>query len=223
VKQAVRDHFKCKTTKGLELEYQGGVGTSNQHMDAQLYQEDIMTGITDNTMRVYSTLNLAMMHDSGWYNPYYGREGRLSWGKGKGCAFLDNSCIVKGVTSFSDHFCTGIGAGGCLQNNRGRGKCDLQKGISIPSQFRYFKDPTVGGHKFANYCPILRPNAGINEATGMCNDPSDGFFRDIDTYGSYHGAASRCILGSFYDKRQPVSYFQDSVCYEIKCLGTAPF
>jgi len=81
----------------------------------------------------------------------------------------------------------------------------------------------MGGQFFSNYCPILRPTTGINEDSGMCNDPSDGFLIDIEVYGSYHGEASRCIEGSLYMKNLPSSYFQDSVCYEIECIGSSPF
>jgi len=77
----------------------------------------------------------------------------------------------------------------------------------------------MGGQFFTNYCPILRPNAGINEGSGMCNDPFDGFLIDIEWYSSYHGGASRCIEGSIFVKDAP---FQDSVCYEINCKGSAP-
>jgi len=222
VKRTVQEHFNCKTAKGLELEHQGQAGTRNQHMDAKLYQEDVMTGIADSTMRVYSTLNLAMMHDSGWYYPNYGREGKLNWGKGKGCKFLE-TCVSNGQTLFTDHFCTKVGYSGCLHNNRGRGTCDLRKGQKIPQQYQYFRDETMGGKLFSNYCPILRPKTDINEGSGMCNDPSDGFLLDIEIYGSYHGEESRCIEGSLFSKNFPSSYFQDSVCYEIKCIGSAPF
>jgi len=78
VQRVVQDHFNCRSAMGLELEHQGEKGTKNQHLDAKLYQEDIMTGIADSTTRVYSIFNLAMMHDSGWYNPNYGREGRIT-------------------------------------------------------------------------------------------------------------------------------------------------
>jgi len=78
VRRVVQDHFNCKSAYGLELEHQGEKGTKNQHLDAKLYQEDIMTGVADSTMRVYSIFNIAMMHDSGWYNPNYGREGRIT-------------------------------------------------------------------------------------------------------------------------------------------------
>lgn len=61
----------------------------------------------------------------------------------------------------------------------------------------------MGGQVFTNYCPILRPTTGINEDSGMCNDPSDGFLSDIEIYGSYHGEASRCIEGSLFAKNLP--------------------
>ena len=50
-----------------------------------------MTG-THTHDRIVSRLTLAVLEDTGWYEPNYDMADPLSWGKGLGCDFVNKSC-----------------------------------------------------------------------------------------------------------------------------------
>jgi len=221
VKQWVRDHFGCRSMIGAELESQGESYTQWKHWDAQYFFEEMLTGYIDGSPRTFSGLNLALMEDSGWYEANWGREGKLKWGKNQGCTFASGACIKNGYPS-SDHYCNSDKRG-CTHWARGIGACDLRAhGSTIPSYFRYFRDSSQGGDKYANYCPIMKPMIDENEFTSMCNDETDNWLLDMMDHGALHSAESRCVEGAIARPGYTIRG-DNSICYPHTCIGSSPF
>jgi len=232
VMQWTQDHFgirkgSCSGFYGAELENQGGGATAGSHWEASRFFDEVLTGYTDGSARVFSGLNLALMEDSGWYEASWGREGTMKWGKDKGCLFVTGACLHRNAgqatySRFPDHFCVN-GNRGCTHFNKGVGKCNKSKqNKAIPRAYQYFNDPKMGGDEFANYCPIMKPERDINEETSMCNDQTDMWLVEMIDYGSQHGPDSRCVLGGIKRPKAQVQSSDASQCYKHECIGTAP-
>lgn len=70
VKEEARKHFGCSTLEGAELENQGGDGTALTHWEKRIFENEAMAG-THTQNPVYSRVTLALLEDSGWYDPDY--------------------------------------------------------------------------------------------------------------------------------------------------------
>jgi hypothetical protein len=88
----VRQQFNCSTVAGAQLEDGGGTGTSGSHWEKRLFKPDYMTGVLETTGTVISPLTLAFLSDTGWYTVDYSNAQQMTYGYGRGCAFLSDSC-----------------------------------------------------------------------------------------------------------------------------------
>ncbi|RWS04785.1 leishmanolysin-like peptidase [Dinothrombium tinctorium] len=91
VVEEVRNHFNCSLLEGAELEDQGEDGTILTHWEKRVFENEAMTG-THTQSPVYSRITLALMEDTGWYQPNYSLAQPLKWGKNLGCDFCMKSC-----------------------------------------------------------------------------------------------------------------------------------
>ncbi|KAA0194103.1 Leishmanolysin peptidase [Fasciolopsis buskii] len=98
---AARAHFACPTLEGVELENQGGAGTSSAHFEKHIVQvssfcdflkpDELMSGSIGKSSFV-SNLTLSYFQDTGWYEVDYSQADDWQWGKGLGCDFVQKSC-----------------------------------------------------------------------------------------------------------------------------------
>jgi hypothetical protein len=91
-----RKHFGCETLTGVELEDDGGGGTTGSHWEMRTLLNDYMVGINIYSLypTVKSVFTLALLEDSGWYWADYSKADlALKWGHLAGCDFL-RSCDV---------------------------------------------------------------------------------------------------------------------------------
>ena len=100
-----RQHFNCASLIGVPLEDQGETGSVGSHWEARymLSYYMISTEYFDTTI---SDITLALFEDSGYYQVNYYSGGLFKFGKNEGCNFFNKKCIINGVTSFPNEFCT---------------------------------------------------------------------------------------------------------------------
>jgi len=121
-----------------------------------------------------SELFLAALEGSGWYFPNYDMAEPFLWGQGKGCDFLEKTCLDGGENSrFPDYFCSGGDVTGktssCLFGGKGQGVC-------------------LNNDKFADGCPYYVQYSGRD-----CQNPNSSPLFSGETFGNQ----SFCFEGTF--------------------------
>ena len=100
-----RKYFNCDTIEGVELENQGGAGSSVSHWEQRILLGDYMGAVIYQEEMVISEFTLAALEDSGWYKVNYYTGGLMRFGKNKGCQFLETLCINTNYkTEFDNEF-----------------------------------------------------------------------------------------------------------------------
>jgi len=139
VKEFVQNHFDCPSLQGAELENEGGTGTIWSHWEESLFYDEVMTGLASGSGRsVLSNLTLALMEDSGWFQPDYSFGGYLGFGKGAGCEFAEKKCRAVQDANTSKFFCPNPEEVSCTFNGYALGKCEvnpLANGCAIVKGF----------------------------------------------------------------------------------------
>ena len=154
VLKAAKKHFGCSEIDGIELENQGGSGTSGSHWESRVMLGDYMIGF-DYSEIYLSEITLGLFNDSGWYrvNDYTG--GLFRHGKNQKCDFLKEKCIKNEITPFSNEFCIDKAFYRCGSSRLTRSFCYLVSYTSdVPSDYQYFSDTLKGGYSYSDYCPI---------------------------------------------------------------------
>ena len=80
-----KKYFNCDSLEGLELEDQGGQGSSISHWEQRILLGDYMGAVIYQEEMAISEFTLALLEDSGWYKPKYYTGGLFRFGKNKGC------------------------------------------------------------------------------------------------------------------------------------------
>ena len=93
VLEKAKEHYKCDDLFGVPLEYNGGPGTAGAHWSKRYMNTDYMIGDSYGE-NLISEITLALFEDSGWYRIDYSMANIMNWGKGKGCAFFHDQCVV---------------------------------------------------------------------------------------------------------------------------------
>ena len=91
VLEVAKKHFSCEDVKGIPLENEGGDGTANSHWDRVTLGDEMMSGSSINQPK-YSVFTMALLEDTGWYEPVYSYADDFIWGLGEGCGFINNGC-----------------------------------------------------------------------------------------------------------------------------------
>lgn len=147
--------------------------------------------------RRISEFTLAALEGTGWYTPNYVMAEPMFWGKGKGCSFLEQTCIDTSTKQarFTE-FCSARTSGGCSFTGGSKAICgnddikpDLQ--FEIPAAFNYFGDNAKMYDQYADNCPYYY---GINNA--RCYDPTDSNTRRIRD--EFYGTGSMCFSGTLH-------------------------
>jgi len=86
-----REHFGCSTLQGVGLENAGGSGTAGAHWERSELGDEYMTGADINEPKL-SKFTLALLKDSGWYDPVMSLADTILFGKGAGCGFITEKC-----------------------------------------------------------------------------------------------------------------------------------
>ena len=88
VVQQARDHFGCGNLIGIPLEANALSFWDKRVMMGDLMASDLQPGA------VVSSITLALLEDTGWYQINYSQAGYLAWGHKFGCTFANGSCLA---------------------------------------------------------------------------------------------------------------------------------
>merc|ERR1711903_76909 len=91
VLEVAREHYGCDAIEGVPMEDAGGDGTRGSHWEVSYVGDrDVMLGTSFRPGRaVLSSLTLALLEDSGWYDVNWDTAGAWGFGTGLGCAVMD--------------------------------------------------------------------------------------------------------------------------------------
>ena len=246
---AARKHFNCSTLQGIELENQGGEGTMHNHWESRVMLGDYMIGF-EYGESVISEITLALFEDSGWYqvNGLY-TGGLFRFGKGKGCEFINKTCITASTTSNTDkakantrktnssaitttfisnsgnEYCTRRGHSMCLPGRTSTALCYIKDYVlPIPAAFRYFGNATCGGYEPTDFCPV--PYVNIDDEyfyPTHCNT-GKGTSTIPPSLGFTLSDTSICVMSTLTLKGRTDQYafrnVQRAMCHEIECDTT---
>eukprot|EP00003_Mantamonas_plastica_P032833 TRINITY_DN911_c0_g1_i2.p1 TRINITY_DN911_c0_g1~~TRINITY_DN911_c0_g1_i2.p1 ORF type:complete len:1243 (-),score=259.87 TRINITY_DN911_c0_g1_i2:490-4152(-) len=215
----VRNYYGCPTMSGMELEDQGGAGTSLSHWEERLAYNEFMTGsIADNP--VLSGMTLSFLEDMGYYYPDFTFEGiqKLKWGRNQGCGFVDQLCSTTAWPTETGYRCAlpDNGKQGCSVDRESKATCSIVSypTNTVPSYYQYFGVSTLGGAKqFADFCAHQTAYA-----SGNCLKTGNGNSQSY-LYGETFGDSSRCYMSSLLDVRAVFSTSSRPRCYEERCLA----
>ena len=107
VVEHAKKYFNCDSIEGVELEDQGGTGSSGSHWEQRILLGEYMGAVIYQEEMVISEFTLAALEDSGWYKVNYYTGGLMRFGKNKGCKFLEENCyldINSHTTEFENEF-----------------------------------------------------------------------------------------------------------------------
>ena len=230
VVNVARKYFNCKTLEGVELENQGGEGTSGSHWEARILLGDYMNGVIYTPEQVISEFTLALLEDTGYYKANYYTGGLMQFGKNKGCEFLNSKCINDGKVNskFSNEFFDNINNdinyldASCSSGRQSRAYHFLINYGSIPKEYQYFSKSS-GGFETADYCPISfrkyeeektiyyvghcsdigGDNYGINIPYIYSNNKAKYYSSGElkSITGEHHSSNSYCVLSSLISKK----------------------
>jgi len=204
VMKIAKKHFNCELLRGLPLENYGGPGSVNSHWEARYMLGDYM-------------ISQHYLEDTGFYEVEYYTGGLFKFGKNKGCAFFDESCIVNKKTKFHDEFCEENNEPICTQSKTSKGYCynmfyEQVKEKKFEFIFDIFKSLYFAP---ADYCPVPRDSLLSDKKFGFnCNLGKSDLHKD---YGEIIGSNSFCfessLLPSFSNQKEKYQ----PICYEVEC------
>ena len=211
-------HFGCKNITGIPLENYGGAGSAGSHWESRYMLGDYMIA-TDYPEIVISDISLAVFEDSGFYKVNYFTGGLFRFGKGEGCKFLNEKCIINGGTLFANEFCIRTQDPFCTSGHLSKGHCYIAEyPAMLNTPYQYFKNPKVGGYAPADYCPISFDNLYDNTNYYFPTNCKYGMkSMTHPDYGETVGNNSICIESSLVPTWSNQGESFRSICYEIVC------
>jgi leishmanolysin len=207
-----RNFFQCASLSGIEVEDEGGAGSALSHWDKRVLLEEIMTASGGT---VLSAFTLALLEDSGHYRANPSSVEPMVFGAGGGCSFVTSSCntLSGGRDRFWCFDQTSTPA--CTFDRKAIGICDVSTfPQSLPPQFQYFADPTIGGPDFSDHCPWVRGFSNRN-----CVNSNTTVTNDLAVLGFSFGKNSRCFQTSGLIQSGLTSKTDGFRCLETRCLN----
>ena len=228
-----RDFFGCATLQGVELENQrtsSACAVAGSHLEQRVFLQNFMAPVTSHHS-IITPVEMGVMQDSGWYIANYSAADALSgeWGVGQGCAFASDKClglpksapVNVATTGGRPHFCTRFvdvnSHQACTVDRRAVGACSAVAGQSVPTEFSYFTDPSVGSVSpiQTDYCPYIK--AFSNR---VCSDVSQNTGNSAD-FGRVYGPDSLCASSTLLKTGLTTSNHVGVGCFTTACI-TAP-
>ena len=182
-----KQFFNCNSLVGLELEDQGGPGSSISHWEQRILLGDYMGAVIYQEEMAISEFTLALLEDSGWYRPKYYTGGLFRFGKNQGCEFIDNECLDNNLkTQFKNEFFDYSNAwtGSCSTGRQSRTYATISnynyKSIDpLYYRIKVSNDFAPGGSIYtADFCPTngqRYDEVGYNYFYGSCKYGSTNF------------------------------------------------
>ena len=191
VRAIARNQFDCQSLEGAKLENQptGSDSCTGDHWDEHDYYPEALSGVISPTTNILSHLTLALFEDSGWYQANYTMGGNNPWGLGAGCPFVEEPCVTMDPTTGASvlpeyskgYFCLEGSERGCSPALTHKLACTVIDYFYIlprslpPEHFQYFmEEPTKGGPRQADFCPLFGSTYGGLDAEGLaCEDTAN--------------------------------------------------
>lgn len=140
-----------------------------------------------------SEFTLALLEGSGWYQVNYDMAEVITWGKNKGCDFLETPCFNKDTqTAKFEEFCSRIQGEGCSYTGRGWSVCGsqtIQTSASLPGYLDHWGNKTRVSDIFGDNCPMYNMYSNTD-----CEDPDNQVKAFLGTK-EYYGRNSMCFEG----------------------------
>ena len=152
--------FGCNSIIGMELEEQGGIDTSNSHWGMRIIFNDIMISHVINDA-IYSTITLALLEDTGWYQVDYSFGQIPIFARNIGCSYFQNTCLTNSISNFPGLFCNNTQSGSCDYFRLNKASCNVAiYTLELSPAFHYFSNPNKGGaDNFPDFCPYKSANS----------------------------------------------------------------
>jgi hypothetical protein len=181
VVETARKYFNCYTLEGLELEDQGGPGSSMSHWEQRILLGDYMGAVIYQEELAISEFTLAFLEDSGWYRPKYYTGGLFRFGKNQGCKFIENDCLDQDLkTEFKNEFFDYSNAwtSSCSTGRQSRTYATITDDDRINEEYNWFNSKSGGSIYTADYCPTngqINAEAGFSYFYGNCKYGNENF------------------------------------------------
>ncbi|KAK5576769.1 hypothetical protein RB653_007913 [Dictyostelium firmibasis] len=206
VRNFVESHYNCHSnTSTFELlEDYGATGTVGSHWEKRTAGEEYMLGYVSPVFPI-TNLTLALLQDSGWYDINSSLAEPLMWGKGLGCAWLDD--CNEASWNLPGYFCKDPSKSYCSPTRVGKGQCNLKNApSSLNLPYQHFEDPRTYGDIIADGCPFydIPPDQ-------YCVDASNQPTANTKVAEKY-GDDSRC-----FEYTDTTTSAQNMVCWPTKC------
>lgn len=139
---------------------------------------------------------LALLEGTGWYQVDYSLAEPVTYGKNKGCPFLDTKCVGSGGTTTFDEFCSPLTNFGCSWTQRGGAACGAG-GIAtysgLSSTMNYWGNNTVVSDTFSDNCPNYQIYSNLD-----CEDSTLQSGATLPS-SEFYGYGGKCFMGTLVD------------------------
>ena len=99
--EVAKEYYDCESITGVYLENNGATGNVASHFEKLHTGNELMVA-QDVGFDTISVFSLALFEDTGWYIVDHSKAEYLSWGKGKGCSFYNNSTCQETIGEYCD-------------------------------------------------------------------------------------------------------------------------
>ena len=204
----------------------------NLHWPSRILLGEYMTQFNYLEELAISYFTLGFLEDLGYFQVksiYTG--GLMRFGKNKGNDFLDKKCVNDGV-EFENEFyypssslslSVSLTEPSCSSGRQSKTRYKLSSYTNeggestIPDQYQYYVDGTLGGFESADYCPVSVSISEDKDA-GRCSETKN----EANTkYGESFSSNSFCALSSLIKKTDTNSgehsETYQAVCFEMYC------
>lgn len=207
-----REAFGCSTMEGVELEEYNQIGVSSL-WDMRIMFNDYMTGNLQ-AKPILSTITLALLKDTGWYEVNYDVAQVPVFGRGAGCGFIYEKCVTGGVSYDKGLWCDSQAGYTCDAFGNSKATCNIANGLSVPPEFQYFPGSSTGGdNHFPDFCPFNFPFPA-----GFCKESSSNAINE-PLASEIFGTTSKCFKSTLV--KEPYSFSLNyAACYEVISCST---
>ncbi|KAL7469167.1 hypothetical protein ACHAXS_009429 [Conticribra weissflogii] len=223
VATVARNQFDCQELNGAQLENQptGDNSCTGDHWDERMFYPESLSGVISPTTNVLSPVTLAILEDSGWYKANYTKSHVSPWGHSVGCDFVSSPCLVGGgngrdgtLPSYSrGFFCNKASSRACSPTYTHKMACTMidysTRGTYLPDpQFQMFSNPSIGGPREADYCPVYGSvYSGLKAEELDCRIPDNQDAINV-IYSEEYSENSMCFETTSGEGR----------CYRAQCI-----
>eukprot|EP00486_Rosalina_sp_Unknown_P006084 CAMPEP_0201575792 /NCGR_PEP_ID=MMETSP0190_2-20130828/21209_1 /ASSEMBLY_ACC=CAM_ASM_000263 /TAXON_ID=37353 /ORGANISM="Rosalina sp." /LENGTH=775 /DNA_ID=CAMNT_0048005865 /DNA_START=9 /DNA_END=2333 /DNA_ORIENTATION=+ len=219
VVEKAREFYDCSTVDGLELESYGFLNPTNptSHWDNRVVLNDFMISYVP-LGPWYSPFTLAVLADSGWYEINWEYAQEATYGKGEGCTWFTQKCIIGDSAQF-DEFCAEQISKTCGEAQIAKSYCPIvEYTAALPQNEQYFDDPKDGGDTvYSDFCPIIKAysNGDCRLWSDNDADASDFGTGGTEDLGGLISGTSKCldVTDSTNEQNDDTNACYPTVCF----------